>query len=81
MDWLSLPGLIGAAFGLAIGWIDYRIVVVFVERSLRKNQTFANAAEGADFERRIVIMRWALFMGTVVAFPIVGYLLGVTLFG
>jgi hypothetical protein len=80
LEWLSLPGLIGAGLGLALGWIDYRIVSVLVERSLRKSPTASTPAEAADFERRIVIMRWALFLTTVGAFPVVGYLLGVVFF-
>jgi uncharacterized membrane protein len=64
-----------------IGWTEYRIVSVVVVRSLRKGDTSSTPAEKADFERRIVILRWVLFLTTVVAFPIVGYILGVTLFG
>ena len=81
LDWLSLPGLIGAALGLVIGWIDYRIVAAMLVSRLRKLDRSANAAELAEFERRIVILRWVLFVMTVGAFPVVGYLLGVTLIG
>jgi len=81
LDWLSLPGLIGAALGLVIGWIDYRIVVVMIVGRLRKLDKSTTPAELADFEKRITILRWVLFIATVGAFPVVGYLLGVTLIG
>jgi Na+(H+)/acetate symporter ActP len=81
LDWLSLPGLIGAALGLVIGWVDYRIVVAMLVPRLRKLDKSTTPAELADFEKRIVILRWALLVMTVGAFPVVGYLLGVTLIG
>ena len=81
LDWFSLPGLIGAALGLVIGWVDYRIVVAMLVPRLRKLDKSTTPAELADFEKRIVILRWALFVMTVGAFPVVGYLLGVTLIG
>ncbi len=81
LEWLSPAGLIGAALGAVIGWVDYRIVAGMVEHRLRKLDKSANAAELADFERRIALLRKALFIMTVGAFPVVGYFLGVTLVG
>ena len=81
MDWLSPAGLIGAAIGLVIGWVDYRIVAGVVEGRLRRLDTSETAAEKADYERRIVLLRKLLFAATVVAFPIAGYFAGRALGG
>lgn len=81
LDWLSLPGLIGAGLGLVIGWVDYRIVAGLIENRLRKLDKSATPAERADFEKRIVLLRRLLLVTTVGAFPVVGYLLGATLIG
>jgi hypothetical protein len=81
MDWLSPAGLIGAAIGLAIGWVDYRIVAGVVEGRLRRLDKSETAADKADFERRIALMRKLLFAATVLAFPVVGYFAGRALGG
>lgn len=81
MDALSPAGLVGALVGLIVGWVNYRIVVGVVEASLRRLDRSATPAEKADFERRIVVMRWLLFAATVLAIPVFGYLVGRTLAG
>lgn len=78
---LSLAGLIGAAVGLAVGYVDYRVVGGVVEARLRKLDTSANEAERAAYERKIQWFRWIFLAMTVGAFPIVGYVLGVTIAG
>ena len=80
MAW-STAGLVGALAGLVLGVIDYRLVAGFVERSLRRTLTATTPAERDDFERRIRIMRIALAVGTIGAFPIFGYMLGRYVFG
>ena len=69
-------GLIGAGLGLALGWLDYRVVGGWVERKLRETDRSRTAAEKADYERRIVLFRRWFLVSTVGAFPIVGYVLG-----
>jgi hypothetical protein len=69
-------GLIGAALGLILGWLDYKLVGGWVERKLRETDRSQNAAEKADYERRITLFRRWFLLSTVGAFPIVGYLLG-----
>ena len=81
MDWLSPAGLIGAVIGLVIGWVDYRIVAGVVEGRLRRLDDSETAADKADFERRVKLLRVLLLAATVVAFPVVGYFAGRALGG
>jgi hypothetical protein len=81
MEGLSLAGLIGAALGLAIGYVDYRVVGGVVEARLRKLDRSATPVERETFERKIGLFRWIFFAMTVGAFPIVGYLVGATIAG
>ena len=80
-DLLSLPGLIGAAMGLLLGLINYGVVVAFVEKRLRSLDRSASAAEKAEFERRVTLMRRIILVVDVVALGGVGYLFGRTLGG
>jgi hypothetical protein len=73
---ISIAGLVGALVGLAIGYVDYRVVSGVVEGKLRRLDTSAGEAQKVLFERKIRIMRVLFFVMTVVAFPVVGYLLG-----
>jgi hypothetical protein len=77
----SLPGLIGAAMGLGLGLLNFGVVVSFVEKRLRALDRSANAAEKADFERRITLMRRTMLVLDIVAFSAVGYLFGQTIAG
>jgi hypothetical protein len=76
---ISFPGLIGALIGLAIGYVDYRVVGGVLEGKLRKLDRSSGPAEQQEFERKIRILRVVLFVMTVLAFPIVGYWLGITI--
>jgi len=78
---LSVPGLIGALVGLAIGYVDYRVVGGVLQAKLRKLDRSQGAAETAEFEGKLRILRIVFFTMTVVAFPLVGYWLGVTVAG
>jgi hypothetical protein len=78
---ISFPGLIGALVGLAIGYVDYRVVGGVLEGKLRKLDRSSGPAEQQAFERKIRILRVVLFVMTVLAFPVVGYWLGITIAG
>ncbi|MCG6121164.1 MAG: hypothetical protein MEP57_00430 [Microvirga sp.] len=80
-EWFSLAGVIGAVIGLIIGWVDYRIVGGIVVAKLRATDKSKTAAEKADYERRIALLQKGLFVMTVVAFPVVGYFLGLAVAG
>ncbi len=81
MESLSPAGLIGAAIGLLVGYVDYRVVGGVVEARLRKLDHSANASEREAFERKIGLFRWIFLAMTVGAFPLVGYLVGVSVAG
>jgi len=76
MEWLSPAGLVGAAIGLAIGWIDWRIVGRVVEGKLRQLDRSATPAERLDFERRVRWFHRLLALATIGFFPVLGYWLG-----
>jgi len=81
MAGLSVAGLVGAAMGLVVGYVDYRVVAGVVVGRLRKLDRSQTPQEKDEFERKVRILRIVLFALTVVAFPVVGYLLGVTIAG
>jgi hypothetical protein len=76
MDGLSLAGLIGALVGLAVGYVDFKVVGGVVEGRLRKLDRSVGVEAKAEFERKIRILRVVLFAVTMVAFPVIGYLFG-----
>ena len=78
---VSLPGLIGAGVGLAIGWVDFKVVAGLVERKLRDTDRSSTSEEKAAFDRKVDKFRVAFFVATVCFFPVVGYILGRTIAG
>jgi hypothetical protein len=78
---VSIPGLIGAALGVILGYVDWRVVGGVVEGRLRKLDRSSGPAETATFERKLRMLRAVLFVGTVITFLVIGYLLGVTISG
>jgi phage shock protein PspC (stress-responsive transcriptional regulator) len=78
---VSVAGLVGGLVGLAIGYVDYRVVAGVVEGKLRRLDTSSSVEEREVFERKIRIMRVLFFLMTVGAFPVIGYLLGQTVAG
>jgi hypothetical protein len=73
---VSHAGLIGAALGLILGWLDYKIVGGVIEGKLRATDRSQTPAEKADYERRIEWFRRRWFVATVCVFPVVGYVIG-----
>ncbi len=78
---VSIPGVMGAGIGLALGIVDYKVVAGVVEARLRKLDTSATPDQKAGFESKIRIMRILFAIMTVGVFPVIGYLLGVTVSG
>ncbi len=81
MEAFSPAGVIGALLGLIIGWVDYKVVGGIIERKLRDTDRSQSAAEKADYERRIAWFRRMFLISTVGVFPVVGYVLGLTIIG
>ncbi|MHC5653512.1 hypothetical protein [Stappia sp.] len=76
---ISVPGLIGAAIGLYLGWIDYKIVIgVLRGAAERRRQQTGKTGLYLRFEPqlRLVVLGVAL-----VGFPLVGYFAASSLTG
>jgi len=70
---ISYAGIVGALMGLAIGYIDYRVIAGILRgrRELNKDSFVARLTDG-QFNGLLGV----LFVSTVALFPIVGYLMG-----
>jgi hypothetical protein len=73
---ISVAGLIGAAVALAIGLLNYRVIVSPLEGRLRAIDRSETAEERATFEQKLRLMRRIILWTDVVVFPIVGYTVG-----
>ena len=74
-------GLVGAAIGLVIGIVEYRVLVGIVIDRLRATEIGKPAEERALFEAKLVTFRRLFFAASVLAYPVVGYFLGRTFGG
>ncbi|HEY5795886.1 MAG TPA: hypothetical protein VIU82_12795 [Bosea sp. (in: a-proteobacteria)] len=75
------PGLIGALIGFVAGLVEYRIVSALVIGGLRRTDQSKTQAERDDYERRIAYVRAALVVLMIGVTPVLGYVIGQTLFG
>jgi hypothetical protein len=74
-------GLLGALIGFVVGLIEYRLVTGLVVGALRRTDSSQTQAEKDDYERRIRLLQAAVLVVSVGGLPIVGYLIGRTMFG
>lgn len=74
-------GLIGALIGLVLGIVEYRIVSAVVIGALRRTERSTTQAERDDYERRIRLLKAALVVLMIGGTPVLGYVIGRTLFG
>jgi hypothetical protein len=72
MDY-SLPGLLGAVAGTAVGVVNYALTVPLVQRALRARDTSATAAEREAFEGKLSLMRRLILGLDVLGFAAIGY--------
>jgi hypothetical protein len=70
-----MAGVLGGVLGMGVGWLEYKIIGGAVERKLREADRSRTAAERADYERRIVVLRRTLLVFIVGTSLVVGYLL------
>ncbi len=75
------PGLIGALIGLVVGLVEYRIVSALVIGALRRTDPSKTQGERDDYERRIAYVRAALVVLMIGVTPVLGYVIGQTVFG
>ncbi len=74
-------GLIGALIGLVLGIVEYRIVSGVVVAALRRTDRSTTQAERDDYERRIRWLKAVLVVLMIGGTPVMGYVIGRTLFG
>ena len=72
-------GLIGALFGFVLGYVDYKIVIGIIQRRLKQVEQAEQAEDLGRFETYLGRMRIVVFLMTIGAFPVVGFLAGVFL--
>ena len=78
---MSWAGPLGALIGLGLGLLEYRLMSAVVIGALRRTDRSETQAEKDDYERRIRLLKAAVLVVSVGGLPIVGYLIGRTLFG
>ena len=76
-----MAGLLGAVIGFALGLLEYRLMSAVVIGALRRTDRSQTEAERNDYERRIRILRAVLVVMTIGLMPILGFVIGRTLFG
>lgn len=72
----SVAGFVGAAIGVAVGTVNYAVIVGIVERRLRKLDRSQSRQERAEFERKLSLMRRIVLGMDIVVFSVVGYAVG-----
>lgn len=78
---ISMAGLAGAALALAVGLLNFRILVSALERRLRMLDRSESAQEREVFEGKLALMRRIILWTDMVVFPLVGYTLGTLVAG
>ena len=78
---ISVPGLVGAAVALALGLLNYRVIVSTLEGRLRALDRSQSAEERQAFEHKLTLMRRIIFWMDMAALPVVGYTLGTLIAG
>ena len=78
---MSMAGLVGAVIGFALGLLEYRLMSAVVIGALRRTDRSETQAEKDDYERRIRILRAVLVVMTIGLMPILGFVIGRTVFG
>jgi NADH-quinone oxidoreductase subunit I len=78
---MSQAGVIGAVIGFVLGLLEYRIVSGVVIAALRRTDRSTTQAERDDYERRIRWLKVALAVLMIGGTPVMGYVIGRTLFG
>ena len=78
---MSWAGPLGALIGFGLGLLEYRLISAVVIGALRRTDRSETQAEKDDYERRIRILRAVLVVMTIGLMPVLGFVIGRTLFG
>ena len=76
---ISLAGLIGAAIGLYIGWLDYKIVTGVLKGRLDRRKQAKGAGDFLVKNRDGI--RILVLITTIIGFPVIGYIAAVSMAG
>jgi len=78
---LSLPGMVGAAFGLAVGWANFKMIGGIVGAKWVQKRREVGLGDHPDTVKYGNWINFAIFCCTQLAFPILGYFTGLELAG
>ena len=78
---MSWAGPLGAVIGFGLGLLEYRLMSAVVIGALRRTDRSETQAEKDDYERRIRILRAVLVVMTIGLMPVLGFVIGRTVFG
>jgi hypothetical protein len=81
LDALSLPGLVGAAVGIFIGYLNYGVFLKIVVGKLHEAGARLSGAERSEHERKIVLLRRIVLVADIAIFAVLGYVFGRTIAG
>jgi len=73
---MSFWAFVGAAIGAAFGIASAMVVVTAVAQRLRALDRSETAAERAELERKILLLRWIVVAFDGIVFAIIGYWVG-----
>ncbi len=75
---ISIAGLIGGVMGIYLGWLNYRLLLGFMEAAINKDRE-QNPAEKGWVELAEPMIRKVIFTLTIIGIPIIGYLAGASI--
>lgn len=78
---VSAAGVVGAAIGFYIGWIDYRLGCGFLRSWADKTNKDAASPMVVWLLRNGALLEKLLLVVTLLGFPAIGYLAGASLAG
>ncbi len=72
---ISVAGLIGGVMGIYLGWLNFRLLLGFMEAAINKEKE-RNPIETGWVEQAEQTIRKVIFTLTIIGIPIIGYLAG-----
>ena len=76
---LSVAGLVGALVGLAIAWLDWKMVSGILRARHAQKALTTQGAQRQQADRRLNVVLGVVFVVLFVGIPLVGYMTGVAI--